>query len=133
GRHIPRRLLVAAFGVSVIALAAGVRFRLPGPPVSFRQVTFQRGQVAGARFAGNSRDIVYAAQFGNEPRRIHQAHVGDPISRVLGFEGLSLTAVSRSGELAVMRSGGTMNIHGGTLSRVSLNGGPIQQIAENVF
>jgi autotransporter passenger strand-loop-strand repeat protein len=59
--------------------------------------------------------------------------VGDPVSRVLGFEGLSLTAISRSGELAVLRSDGTMNIRGGTLSRVTVNGGPIQQIAENVF
>jgi hypothetical protein len=125
--------LAAAFALSVIALAAGVRFRLPGPPVSFRQITFRRGQVSGARFTEGSRALLYAAQWENEPRRIYQAHVGDPVSRVLGFEGLSLAAVSRSGVLAVLRSGGTMNIRGGTLSRVTVDGGPIQQIGENVF
>src|SRR5262249_18345873 len=53
-RRLARRLLIAAFAVSVIALAAGVRFRLPAPPVSFRQITFRRGQVSGARFAEGS-------------------------------------------------------------------------------
>jgi DNA-binding winged helix-turn-helix (wHTH) protein len=132
-RRLARRVLAVAFALSVIALAAGVRFRLPGPPVSFRQITFRRGQVSGARFAEDSRAILYAAQWENEPRRIYQAHVGDPVSRVLGFDSLSLAAVSRSGELAVLRSGGTMNIQGGTLSRVTVDGGPIQQIGENIF
>jgi Tol biopolymer transport system component len=59
--------------------------------------------------------------------------VGDPVSRILGFDGLSLVALSRLGELAVLRSDGTMNIGGGTLSRVTVNDGPIQQIAENIF
>jgi DNA-binding winged helix-turn-helix (wHTH) protein len=130
---VPRGRLVAALSLSVIALAASARFLLPGQPVSFRHITFRRGQVSGARFAEGSRSILYAAAWENEPRRIYQAHVGDPVSRVLGFEGLSLVAVSRSGELAVLRSGGTMNIRGGTLSRVTVNGGPIQQIAENIF
>jgi autotransporter passenger strand-loop-strand repeat protein len=132
-RRSVRRSVAAAFALSVLALAAGVRFRLPGPPVSFRQITFRRGQVSGARFAEGSRAVLYAAQWENEPRRIYQAHVGDPVSRALGFEGLSLAAVSRAGELALLRSGGTMNIRGGTLSRVTVNGGPIQQVAENIF
>src|SRR5207247_6616014 len=91
------------------------------------------GQVWGARFAEGSRNIRYAAQWEDEPRRIYEAHVGDPVSRSLGFEGLSLVALSRLGELGVLRSDGTMNIRGGTLSRVTVNDGPIQQIAENIF
>ena len=123
----------AALGFLVIAVAGAIGLRLPDSAVTFRQITFRRGQVSGARFAEGSRNIVYAAQWENEPRRIYEAHVGDPVSRILGFEGLSLAAVSRSGELAVMRSDGTMNIRGGTLSRVTVSGGPIQQIAENIF
>ncbi len=125
--------LLAALGFLVIGAAAVIGLRLPGSTVTFRQVTFRRGQVSGARFAEGSRNIVYAAQWEDEPRRIYEAHVGDPVSRILGFDGLSLVAVSRLGELAVMRSDGTMNIGGGTLSRVTVNGGPIQQIAENIF
>jgi DNA-binding winged helix-turn-helix (wHTH) protein len=125
--------LVAVLGLIVIAAAAAIGLRLPDSPVKFRQITFRRGQVSGARFAGGSRNILYAAQWEDEPRRIYEAHLGDPVSRILGFEGLSLVAVSRLGELAVLRSGGTMNIGGGTLSRVTVNGGAIQQIAENIF
>ena len=124
---------VAAFGLVAIGVVASVRLRLPNPPLVFRQITFRRGQVSGARFSEGSRGILYAAQWENEPRRIYQAHVGDPVSRLLGFEGLSLAAVSRTGELAVLRSGGTMNIRGGKLSRVTVNGGLTQPIAEDIF
>jgi DNA-binding winged helix-turn-helix (wHTH) protein len=128
-----RRVLTVVIALSVIAVAATVGFRLPGPPVSFRQMTFRRGQVANARFEDGPRAVLYAAQWTNEPRRIYEMHIGDPVSRVLGFGGLSLTAVSHSGELAVLRSGGTMNIRGGTLFRVTADGGPIQRVADNIF
>jgi hypothetical protein len=132
-RVLLRWQFAAALGFLVIAVTAAIGFRLPDSPVTFRQVTYRRGQVSSARFAEGSRSILFAAQWGDEPRRIYEAHVGDPVSRTLGFEGLSLAAVSRMGELAVLRSDGTMNIGGGTLSRVTVNGGPIQQIAENIF
>src|SRR5262249_29450001 len=94
----------AALGFLVIAVAAAIGLRLPDAPVTFRQITFRRGQVSGARFAEGSRHILYAAQWEDEPRRFYEAQVGDPVSRILGFEGLSLVAVSRLGELAVLRS-----------------------------
>jgi DNA-binding winged helix-turn-helix (wHTH) protein/Tol biopolymer transport system component len=123
----------AVLGFLVIAVTAAIGLRPPDPAVKFRQITFRRGQVSGARFEESPRSILYTAQWENEPRRIYEAHVGDPVSRILGFEGLSLVALSRLGELAVLRSDGTMNIGGGTLSRVTINDGPIQQIAENIF
>jgi DNA-binding winged helix-turn-helix (wHTH) protein len=125
--------LAAVLGFLVIAVAAAIGLRLPDSPVRFRQITFRRGQVSGARFADGSRNVLYTAQWEDEPRRIYETHVGDPVARTLGFEGLSLAAVSRLGELAVMRSDGTMNIRGGTLSRVTASGGPIQEVAENIF
>src|SRR5262249_16121042 len=85
----------ATLGLLVIAAAAALGLRLPDPPVKFRKSTFRRGQVSGARFAEGSRNILYAAQWEDEPRRIYEAHVGDPVSRILGFEDLSLVAVSR--------------------------------------
>jgi DNA-binding winged helix-turn-helix (wHTH) protein len=132
-RHIPRWPFAAAVALTVIAMAAGVSIRPPRPPVSFQQITFRRGQVSGARFAERSGAILFTAQWEDEQRRIYQAHVGDPVSRILGFEGLSLMAVSHSGELAVLRSGGIMNIQGGSLSRVTVDGGPIQPVAESIF
>lgn len=132
-RHPLRWWVLCGVALSTVAVIAGVRLRLPSPPIHFRQLTFRRGQVSGARFADGSRTIVYAAQWENETRRIYQTHVGDPVSRMLGFDGLSLAAVSHSGALALLRSGGTMNIRGGTLSRVTVDGGPIQQMEENIF
>ena len=131
--HLVRWWAVAAFGLVGVGVVASVRLRMPNPPLAFRQITFRRGQVSGARFAEGSRGILYAAQWENEPRRIYQAHVGDPVSRLMGFEGLSLAAVSRTGELAVLRSGGTMNIRGGTLARVTVNGALMQPVAEDIF
>src|SRR5262249_19588382 len=104
---------VAVLGFLVIAAAAAIGLRLPGSPVTFRQITFRRGQVSGARFAEGSRNILYAAQWEDEPRKIYEAHVGDPVSRILGFEGLSLAAVSRLGGLAGLRSGGARENWGG--------------------
>jgi DNA-binding winged helix-turn-helix (wHTH) protein len=133
-RRFPRRLaLVALALLSLIAVAEGIRMRQPAPRISFRQITFRRGQVSGARFGDGARTILYAARWESEPRRIFQAHVGDPVSRTLGFEDLSLAAVSHQGQLALLRSGGTMNIRGGTLYRVNVDGGPLQQVAENIF
>ncbi len=134
-RRSRRRLLwiIGACLALVIALTAVVANRPATPESGFRQITFKRGNVTGARFGGDSQAIFYTAQWGNEPRRIHQLHVGDPVSRALGFENLSLVAVSRSGSLAVMRSGGTMNIRGGTLFRTSVDGGPIERIADGIF
>src|SRR5262249_48871825 len=125
--------LAAALAFLVIVAAAAISLRLPSSSVSFKQITFRRGQVSSARCSDGSRKVLYTAQGGDEPRRMYEAHVGDPVSRALGFEGLSLMAVSRLGELAVMRSDGTMNIRGGTLSRVTASGGPIQEVAENIF
>ena len=131
-RRVSTRLILALCAVSVIAFSASIRFRSPAVPVRFRQITFRRGQVSAARFVAGGQSVTYAAQWETEPRRLYEVNVRNPASRPLGFENLALAAVSRSGELALLRSGGTMNINGGTLSHVAIEGGPFTQIAENV-
>jgi DNA-binding winged helix-turn-helix (wHTH) protein len=127
------RLAVAAACLAVLLggaiLLAG---RSRSEPVRFQQLTYRRGQVSGARFAP-SQGVVYAAQWERDPRRLFFADPRSPVPRVLGFEDLSLQAVSPTGELAVLRSGGTMNIAGGTLSRAMMNGGPSQLVAHDIF
>jgi hypothetical protein len=56
-----------------------------------------------------------------------------PESRPLGFDDSRLVAVSRTGELALLSFNGTMNITGGTLSRVPMNGGAPLPIERNVM
>jgi DNA-binding winged helix-turn-helix (wHTH) protein len=132
----PRALTLAAVGGCValaVAAAAMVRLRPDTHPMRFRQVTFRRGQVGGARFSPGKDEIVYSARWDDEPRQTYLTNPADAASRPLGFEGLGLVAMSKSGELALMEGGGTMNITGGTLSRAAIAGGPSQFVGRNIF
>src|SRR5437016_6244982 len=122
----------ALLGLAIVTFGL-VRFQPATRSVRFRQITFRRGQVAGARFTSGQQAIVYAAQRENDPRQFYVAASDSVTSRALGFEGFSLAAVSKSGELALVRSGGTANITGGTLYRVAINGGPSQHVDRNIF
>jgi DNA-binding winged helix-turn-helix (wHTH) protein len=135
-RPRPRRswLLVAA-ACSAAVIAAIAHFWTPtlAHSVRFRQVTFGRGRVSSARFTPDSQGIVYVAQWNAEPTRFFQVSLTNPSARPLGFEGQSLAAVSKTGEFALLFGSGTMNIAGATLSRVAINGGPSEQVDQNIF
>ena len=118
-------LLVVLAGAAIVARSRSV-------PVHFQQLTYGRGQVSSARFT-SSGEVLYVAQWEREPRRFFVTDLHSPVPRALGFENLSLQAISRSGELALLQTDSTMNIAGGTLSRAMTNGGPSTLIAHNVF
>lgn len=99
----------------------------------FRQVTFRRGQVSGARFAPDGHSILYAANWDMGPRQLFLTSGVSPESRSLGFSDRSLASVSRSGELALLSIDGTMPITGGALSRVPMNGGAPLPVERNVM
>src|SRR5262249_932814 len=121
--------------VALIALAAFVTSWKASSArgVRYKQVTFRRGQVGGARFIPGKREIIYGAQWEDQPRQFFLIGAGGTASRALGFEGQGLTAVSRTGDLALLNGPGTMNITGGLLSRASLDGGPYQTVDQNIF
>jgi DNA-binding winged helix-turn-helix (wHTH) protein len=126
-------ILIAAGCICVaLGTAAFVAARSRAVPVRFQQLTFGRGQVSAARFT-SSQEVVYTAQWERAPRRFFLADLRSPVPRLLGFENLNLQAVSSSGELAVLQGDNTMNIAGGTLSRVMRNGGPSTLVAPHVF
>jgi DNA-binding winged helix-turn-helix (wHTH) protein/WD40 repeat protein len=118
--RLPWYLAAAAIAIAIVLYLVA----RPSPPahVKFRQLTFRRGQVLGARFAPDGQGILYAAQWDRDPRRLFLTSRSSPESRVLGFEDMTLASVSRTGELALLSSGGTMNIGGGKLFRVPMNG-----------
>ena len=133
-----RRLRLAALAAIVVLAATVVvtalAMRRPrADPFQFRQVTFRRGQVWGARFAPDAHAILYTANWDNGPRRLFLTNPYSPESRALGFDDLRLVAVSRSGELALMSFDGTMPITGGILSRVPMNGGAPRPVERNVM
>jgi DNA-binding winged helix-turn-helix (wHTH) protein/WD40 repeat protein len=132
-RRFRRRVFASAIAVPL--LAAIVWQLLPSRPVPFhfRQVTFRRGQVWGARFAPDGQSIVYTANWDNSPRQLYLTHPASPESRPLGFEDLRLVTASSSGELALLSFDGTLPITGGALSRAPINGGAPQLVDRNVM
>ncbi|MDZ4800369.1 MAG: hypothetical protein SGI92_19605 [Bryobacteraceae bacterium] len=113
----------AATGVgSAGAMWLGMRERVE-TPATYRQVTFRRGHVWSARYGPDGQTILSAAQFDGSARQIYSSNGVSPESRALGLEGYTLFGVSRRGELALNRFGGTMPIAGGSLERVPMNGG----------
>jgi DNA-binding winged helix-turn-helix (wHTH) protein/WD40 repeat protein len=125
-------LLSAALVVMTIGTVLALR-RSTHPDFQFHPVTFRRGQIWAARFAPDGRAILYTANWDNGPRRMFLTNPVSPESRPLGFDDLRLVAVSRTGELALLSFSGTMNITGGTLSRVPMNGGAPLPVERNVM
>src|SRR5216683_4414834 len=125
-------LLSAALVVMTIGTVLALR-RSTHPGFQFRPVTFRRGQIWAARFAPDGRGILYTANWDNGPRRLFLTNPVSPESRPLGFDDLRLVAVSRTGDLALLSFNGTMNITGGTLSRVPVNGGAPLPVERNVM
>jgi WD40 repeat protein len=120
--------------LAVSAIGAWLAVRQPAAEnFQFRQITFRRGQVGGARFAPDGQSILYTANWDQGPRRLFLTHPSSPESRSLGFENLGLVSVSHSGELALLSSDGTLPIAGSTLSRVPMNGGSPLTVDRNVM
>jgi DNA-binding winged helix-turn-helix (wHTH) protein len=115
--------LLVASGLLALLLIAWAALRPAPPRAHFRQLTFRRGQVSGARFAPDGHAVLYSAQWDREPRQLYLTSSLAPESRLVGFQDASLASISSSGELALLNGGGTMNIGGAKLSRVPMNGG----------
>jgi Tol biopolymer transport system component len=130
GILVPTLLVI----VAVTIWTASLTFRRPTPVTfRFRQVTFRRGQVAGARFAPDGHAILYTANWDNGARQLFLTNPFSPESRLLGLQGQGLVSVSPSGELALLSADGTMPITGGLLSRVPMNGGAPLAVERNVM
>jgi DNA-binding winged helix-turn-helix (wHTH) protein/WD40 repeat protein len=134
----PRRFSVTTVILSMVLVFATIgtvlTFRRGSDAgFQFRQVTFRRGQIWGARFAPDGRTILYTANWDEGPRRLFLTNPVSPESRSLGFDGSRLVSVSRTGELALMSFDGTAPITGGELSRVRMNGGAPSPVERNVM
>jgi Tol biopolymer transport system component/tRNA A-37 threonylcarbamoyl transferase component Bud32 len=125
-----RRLLPALAGlallgvVGVAAFAAGRRTARTAAP-SFRQLTFQRGEIYSGRFGPDGQTILYAAAWEGRPVEIFASRVDSPESRPFGLAGADVLAVSASGEMAVSldrRLVGAFT-RSGTLARIGMTGG----------
>ncbi len=137
-RRTPR-ILSAAAAVVAAALAGLLVFRAGKkagyvPPPSFRQLSFQRGEVGGALFAPDGQTVVYSAAWEGRPMEVFVHRVESPESRPFGLAGAEVLAVSQTGEMAV-----SLNRHvvvpftrTGRLAHMSIAGGAPREILDDV-
>ena len=114
--------LAAAVGAA--AFLAGRNAGVAAPP-SFRELTFQRGEIFSARFAPDGQTIIYSAAWEGRPVEIFVSRLESPEARPFGITGADVFAVSPAGEMAV-----GLNRHvvgpferAGTLARIGMTGG----------
>jgi hypothetical protein len=122
--------LLAGAIVAAASVAAGywaVGSTRAGAAPSFRQLTFRRGCICGgARFAPDGQTVIYGAQWEGKPSQLFSMRVDTAESQPLPLPEAEILSVSTSGELAILKPGGT-------LARVPLGGSGLRDIAENVI
>jgi hypothetical protein len=131
------KALLLSVGLAVVAAVAFLAWRgmhhssLP----TFRRLTFERGMVLSARFAADSRTVIYGASWESKPVRLFSTPTDAPQARALEIESASLLGISRSGEMA-LAVGGKITSHlvmrDSTLARAPLAGGAPREIMEQV-
>jgi len=133
---LPRSSLVGrsrALGLTLLALlvVAGTAYWLgrrsgTAPTPAFRQLTFRRGTVRGARFAADGETIVFAAAWDGKPLAVFSERSGshDP-SAVDVPGGAEVLAISPSGELALRIASRSTEpyVSTGTLAVAPIGGG----------
>jgi len=100
--------------------------------VSFRRLTFRRGEVRTARFAPDGDTIVYSAAWDGRPSELFVANRRSPEARSLGLPDADVLSISKSTEIAVLLRRDRLSGLG-TLARVPLAGGTPREVAEQVL
>ena len=136
GKQLPRRaVLVALLGILAIAASfiAGTRLAHNSPP-TYQQLTFRRGTIQSARFAGDGHTVVYSAAWDGGAAQMYATRPGSPESRPLPLATADILAISQSGEMAVLL--GRRNSFGvgtgGTLARLPLDGSAPREVLTGV-
>jgi serine/threonine protein kinase len=100
-----RRALLAAVAAAAVALVvgylAGTWNEPTGSDVDYRQMTFRRGTITGARFSPDGGTVIYSAVWEGEPSDVFTTSPDNPESRALGLGSTGLMGISSTGEMAV--------------------------------
>jgi eukaryotic-like serine/threonine-protein kinase len=124
----------AVLGAAVVAAATALAapwFRSNESP-RFRQLTFRRGTVQAARFAPDTRTIVYAAAWEGNPAELFSTRPEAPEARSLQLTSTGLFALSSKGDMAVALDPHGFGLVEGTLGRAALAGGVARELAKGV-
>ncbi len=121
-------LVIACF-VAYFAGRSGSAKVLP----TFKQITFSRGTIFGARFAPDGQSVNYSAAWDGQPPQLYSTDPNSPESRPFGLANSSLFAVSAS-QLAISIGCNHVfiGVCEGTLAIVPISGGTPREIADDV-
>ena len=122
-------LLVVAAGSWMLGRRTGIV-----APLSYHQLTFERGLVYAARFAPDGRSIYYSASWNGQPVQLYSTLPDSPESRPLNQANSTLFAVSSS-EMAISIGckDRYIGLCQGTLGLVPLAGGSPREVAEDAL
>lgn len=121
-----------------LLVGAGLVWMLrPGriEPPTFKQVSFERGEVLHARFAPDGKSVTYGAKLNGGSPDTYVIREDYPESVSSGLHGAVLAAVSRQGQMAVITNP-VYYAHRqwkGTLATSPISGGAPREILENVY
>ncbi len=130
-----KRLVLAGAAVTVLSLAsfyAGMRQAPTPAQPAFRQLTFRRGAIMGARFSPDGGTLIYSAAFDGRPVELFTSHLESPESSSLKLQA-NIESISVTGEMAILLNCevDAFGCHNGTLARVPLVGGTPREIMEH--
>lgn len=100
---------------------------------TFRQLTFGRGTIYGARFGPDAQSVYYSASWRGESTQVYSTNPNGPESRALNLSDATLLAVSPAEMAVAVGCKQLLVAHcEGTLATVPISGGSPREIADNV-
>ena len=133
GRKVFIIALAAIALFSLVSFYAGWRQVSPPSQPTFRQLTFRRGAITGARFSPDGNTLIYSAAFDGNPVELFTRHLESPESSSPTLRA-DIQSISSTGEMAILLDCelDPFGCHNGTLARLPLVGGTPRAIMENV-
>ncbi len=103
-------------------------------PPTFKQLTFRRGAIWGARFGSDGKSILTSAAWDGRPSEIYVSRPESPESTPFGLPGADVAAIAPSGDLAVLLKADFDSpfTRAGTLARVGATGGAPRELLEKI-
>src|SRR5262249_2838200 len=93
--------LAVAAAAALAAFIAGRRTVPVGPP-RYPRLTVPGGSISSARFAPESRTVVYSAAWEGKPYELFTTRLDGREARALGIRNASVESISSAGEMALL-------------------------------
>jgi eukaryotic-like serine/threonine-protein kinase len=95
--------VVVLFGLAALAGAYFVGTRSGGTkPAKFVRLTYQRGNIRGARFSPDGQNVIYSAAWEGRPYEVFSSRIGDLHARSLDLKNSMVVGISAAGEIALL-------------------------------